>query len=120
VQEGLMALKLPDVTTPEALAAHLEVPVRTLKELARKIGAGFVIGRSMFFTESDVRLMMEATRPCQPGSTAAATSGTSPSPLPDDGYAGLLKHRTRQQRSESRPKRKPERGNVVSMDQARR
>lgn len=111
---------LPDYTTPEALAEHLGVPSRTLKELARSLRACSIIGKRMFLTESDVRLIMEKTRPCPSNSTGAAKSGTTAEPLPDGGYEALLRHRTRQERSASRPKKKPARGNVVSMDQARR
>ena len=74
-----MAL-LPEYTTPDALAGHLQVPVRTLKELARKIGACSIIGKNMFFTENDVKAIMEATRPCPSSSESVVTSGTTAAP----------------------------------------
>lgn len=110
-----MSVKLlPDYTTPEELAAHLGVPVRTLKELARRIGACSIIGKSMILTEDDVRTIMEATR-CPSKSTSAARSGTIEAPLTGDAFAALQKRLTAKSQSGSRRKSKAARGNVISM-----
>lgn len=109
-----MAKLLPEYTTPEELAAHLNVPERTLKELARKIGACSIIGKSMILTEDDVNTIMEATR-CPSKSTSAARSGTIEAPLTGGDFVALQKRLTAKSRKGSKRKSNGAHGNVISM-----
>ena len=109
-----MAL-LPEVATADQLAARFGVPVRTLKEFAREIGACRILGNSMWFTEDDVNAIMEAARPCPSKSTSAVRSGTIEAPLMGDDYAALQKRLTAKQQKGSKRKSSNERGNVISM-----
>lgn len=81
-----MTAQLPIVYTPEAVAAHLGVSERTLRDMARQLGACRVIGNRMILTEGDVQLIMEAAR-CPTQSTGAAKSGTTGAPSPGGDYA---------------------------------
>lgn len=110
----MSAVLLPSYTTPEELAAHFGVPARTLKELARKIGACSIIGKSMILTEDDVNTIMEATR-CPSKSTSAVRSGTIEAPLMGGDFAALQKRLTAKSQKGSRRKSKDAPGNVISM-----
>jgi len=67
----MTAAPLPNVYTPEAVAAHLGVSERTLRDMARQLGACRMFGNRMILTEGDVQLIMEAAR-CPTPSTGAA------------------------------------------------
>jgi hypothetical protein len=110
-----MSSLLPDYITPKELAAHLGVSPRTLKELARKIGACSIIGKSMILTEDDVNTIMEATR-CPSKSSSVARSGTIEAPLTGNDYEALRKRLIEKQPRGSKRKSKTVRGNVISMD----
>jgi len=107
---------LPAHTTLIELAAHLKVPVRTLREKVKALGAYSKIGKQMILFESDVQQIMEATRPCHSKSTSAAKSGTTGAPLQEGDYAALRKLRTKQSRNELQPNGKGGNGRVISMD----
>lgn len=113
---------LPAYTTPDKLAEHLQVPERTLRQLARKLGACSEMGKRMILTARDVETLMEATRPCPSPCTAgrAGASGTTEAPLPDGGYEALRRLRTRQEPKGSRRKGSKGSGHVISMDRERR
>lgn len=110
---------LPAYTTPAALAAHLGVSERTVRERARAIGACRIIGRTMLLFPDDVARLMEAFRPCLSRSTSAAQSGTTTSRLSVGEYEALQALRTKPARSGSRRKPKPASGSVISMDRGR-
>ncbi|GGL80416.1 hypothetical protein GCM10011392_38780 [Wenxinia marina] len=110
---------LPETTTPEDLAAHLGVAVRTLKDRAKEIGAYRKIGATWFFLPEDVAAIMEASRPCPSRSTDAAKSGTTAGPSLEGDYGDLRARLTAKGRSGSRRKPKPGNGAVISMDRAR-
>ncbi|WP_234894214.1 hypothetical protein [Sinorhizobium fredii] len=114
-----MGKLLPDYTTPEELAAHLQVSERTLRETARSLGACSVMGKRMILLPSHVDMLMEATRPCPSSSSSAERSGITEAPFPEGGYEGLLKLRTKQGRNGSPPKGKRGPGKVISMDPRR-
>lgn len=59
---GGMTAQLPIVYTPDAVAAHLGVSERTLRDMARQLGACRMFGNKMILTEGDVQLIMEAAR----------------------------------------------------------
>ncbi|MBW7947566.1 MAG: hypothetical protein H3C60_14325 [Sphingomonadaceae bacterium] len=116
---------LPKLITVKQLIAKFEefgmkVNDRGLRKIPRAVGACRILGKEMFFTEDDVRNLVEAMKPCPSSSTSAAVSGTTEAPLTGGGYAALLAQRTKRQRSASPPKRKRGRGNVISMDSAQR
>jgi hypothetical protein len=110
----MSAKLLPSYTTPEELAAHLGVPERTLRQIARALGACSQIGKRMILTEDDVNTIMEATR-CPSKSTGAAQSGTIEAPLTGGDFAALQKRLTEKSRKGSRRKSSGARGNVISM-----
>ena len=110
------ALTLPDYVTPDALAQHFGMNARTVTELAKSLGIGCKLGRSIVFFEADVAALIEARRLCQSKSTGASKSGTIAGRLPEGGYAALVKRRTKRSRSGSQPSTKAPRGNVISMD----
>ncbi|MEJ6846883.1 hypothetical protein [Sinorhizobium fredii] len=115
-----MSKLLPEYTTPEELAAHLQVPERTLREKARSLGACSQIGKKMILFKSDVDMLMEAIKQCPSSSSSAEPNGTTGARSPEGGYEALRKLRTKQERNESRPKEKRGNGKVISMDQGRR
>jgi hypothetical protein len=111
---------LPVHVTPDQLAQHLGVSERTLREQARNLGACRIIGKKMILLESDVDLIMEATRSCRSQYTSGAKSGTTGAPLPDGDYAALQAQRKKRLPKGSQPMRKPKSGVVISMDQGRK
>jgi hypothetical protein len=110
---------LPDYTVPADLAAHLCVSERTVRALARGLGAYRLIGNKMIMLKDDVETILEATRPCHSKSTVAAKSGTIAAPSPSGDYAALQAQRTKQSPKGSRQKQKPQSGVVTLMDRGR-
>lgn len=107
---------LPKYITPEEFAEHFRVPVRTVREIARRLGACSQIGNAIILREDDVRRIMEETRPCPSKSSAVERSGTIEVPLTDGGSEALLKRLTEKSRNGSKRKSRRGRGNVISMD----
>ncbi len=109
------------ILTPAEAACALAIPERTLRRKAREIGACHIFGNAMRLTGSDIRAILEATRPCPSLSTGAKAgrSGTLGAQLPEGDYADLQKRLTKLQPSASRPKRKIGNGKVISMDRVR-
>lgn len=105
--------------TPEDLAREWGVPERTLRRMARKIGACSVFGNRMILFADDVAALREATRPCPSRSIVAEKSGTTAAPLPDGDYEALQALRTRQERNASRPNGKRGSGKVILMARKR-
>lgn len=106
---------LPELITPEALAAQTGWSERRLREIARGLGACRIIGNRMLLTKTDVDAILEASRPCPSNSTDAAKSGTTVAPLPVGGYEALRKLR---EKTEPRKSPQPERrgnGKVLTM-----
>lgn len=113
-----MSATLPAVYTPEDVAAHLGVSERTLREMARQLGACRMFGNRMILTAGDVQLIMEAAR-CPTPSTGAATRGTTGELSPGGDYAALAALRTKGLPKGSRQKPKAGSGSVISMDRRR-
>ena len=112
-------MQLPTVHKPENLALHLGVPVRTLRAVARKKGACRIIGKTMFFTDPDVILLLEVIRPCSSHSINAAKSGTTGAPLTKAGYQAARERLTKKSPNASPRSAKPKSGVVISMDRGR-
>ncbi len=110
---------LPRFITPEALADHFGVSERTIRDLARELGACSTIGKKMILLEGHVDLILEATRSCRSQSTKGAKSGTTEEVLPEGDYEALRALRTKKPRNGSRLKKKQKPGNVISMDRGR-
>ena len=49
--------------SPAELAAAWHCSERTLRKIARDIGACHIVGKAMVLTDDDVMLLLEATRP---------------------------------------------------------
>jgi len=109
---------LPAITKPADLALHLGVSERALRVKARTIGACCELGKTMWFTDSRVALIMEATQ-CPSNSSGAAKSGTSQEQLPEGDFAALAALRTKPSPNESRTKLRRKPGVVISMDRKR-
>ena len=103
------------IYTPAEAACLLRCSERTLRALARKLGACSVIGKSMTLTSADIAIIREATRPCPLPSTGAEKSTTTAARLPGGDYAALRALRTKQSLSGSPPKSKRSNGKVISM-----
>ena len=71
---------LPAYTTPDALAEHLGVSERALRQRARALGACRVEGKKMILLAEDVLAIVVDMRPCQSESAGAAPSGTTAAP----------------------------------------
>jgi hypothetical protein len=113
-----MSAPLPNVFTPDTVAAHLGVSERTLRDMARQLGACRMFGNRMILTEGDVQLIMEAAR-CPTPSTGAAKSGTTGGLSPGGDYAALAALRTKPSPKGSQRKPKAGNGSVISMDRRR-
>src|SRR5882724_4437963 len=109
---------LPDVTTPAELADRLGWSERSLRYLARRLGACRVLGNRMVLLPQDVHTIMEATR-CPSNSISATRSGITGAQLPAGDYAELVKRRTKIKRRLKLPNSKSASGNVVPMDHKR-
>ena len=109
------AALLPDYTTPAELARHLGIAERTVREIARRLGAYRLFGKQMIFLEGDVQTILEAAKPCPSRSQSAARSGTTPALLPVGDYVALAALQKKQLPKESRRKPKHGNGNVISM-----
>jgi len=109
-----MADLLPPHTTPEDLAEHIGVPVRTVKERARAIGACRILGKRMIMLAGDVQLLLEDMRPCPSKSSAEAKSGTTAATPPAVDYEALRARRTASSPSASPQKPKPALGVITS------
>lgn len=105
----------PAPVTPADLALEWGIPERTLRRVARRIGACSVFGNRMILFADDVNALREATRPCPSKSIVVEKSGTTAAPLPEGDYAALQALRTRQERNASLRSGKRERGKVISM-----
>ena len=106
-------------TTPAELSAAWGIPERTLRRVARKIGACSVFGNRMILFDDNVTALREATRPCPSRSIVVEKSGITAAPLPEGDYAALQALRTRQERNASLRNGKRERGKVISMARRR-
>jgi hypothetical protein len=114
-----MPIALPQVVKPEDLALHLGVSERALRAAARKIGACRELGKSMFFLDTDVIMLMEALKSCPSPSTGAAKSGTTGAPSPKSGYQAARERLTGNLLNGSRLNGKRKSGTVISMDRER-
>ena len=85
-------VNLPDLITPEELAAHAGWSPRRIRQIARDLGQCRVVGNKMLLSQQDVDAIMEATRPCPSNSTSEAKSGTTGAALPVGGYVDLHRH----------------------------
>lgn len=110
---------LPDYVTPADLALHLGISERTVRDIARQLGAYRIIGKTMFLLEGDIKAIFEASKPCPTKSTNAAKSGISGAQLPVGDFAALAALRTKKLPKESLPKPKQKSGTVISMGQVR-
>ena len=110
---------LPEFITPAELALHLGIAERTVREIARGLGAYRIFGKQMIFLEGDVQTIMEAAKPCPTKSTSAAGSGTTGALSPVGDYAAVVALRTKQLPKGSQRKQKAARGSVISMDRGR-
>jgi hypothetical protein len=110
-----MSALLPDYTTPNALADHLGVSRRFVRELVRSLGSYSLFGKTVILFDNDVGELLEATRPCHLKSTGAAKSGTTGELLPVGDYADLQARRIKQSPDVSRRRPKTARGEVISM-----
>ncbi len=108
-------LTLPDHTTPAALAAHFEASKRLVADLVRELGCYRKIGNRVIMLESDVKIFMEAIKPCPSNSQNAATSGGIAELLPEGNFSDLRERLTGKQPKGSKRTSKRKRGNVVSM-----
>jgi len=108
---------LPQFYEPSALAKQLDWPERSVRELARRIGACHIFGKRMLLTRSDIELILEETRQCRSQSTSEEAPGTTVEPLMVGDYADLVKQRAKSPRSASPQKSKQRLGKVVSMAQ---
>lgn len=61
--EGDEGKELPNVRKPKDLAKEWGCSERTLRKMARDLGACHVIGKTMLLTEDDVRAILEAAKP---------------------------------------------------------
>ena len=111
----------PETTTAAELASDLGIPERRLRSMARRIGACRIFGKTMIFTPDDVKAILEHARPCPLNSSSApaASTGTTPAPLPEGDFAALQVLRTRQERNASQPRKKTGSGKVISMARRR-
>src|SRR5687767_13352721 len=91
---------------PGDLAAEIGVSERRIRQMARRLGACRIFGKTMILTPDDVKALLEAARPCPLSSIAEAKSGTIAAPLPEGDFEALRALRTRQQRNASLPKKK--------------
>ena len=114
-------MTLPEVTTPKALADHLDWSERRVRDLARRLGACRILGNRMVLLGEDIAAIMEAAKPCPSKSIAVreALSGSIGERLPDVDSVALLAHLTKKPRKELRPRSKTSSGNVVSMGKKR-
>jgi hypothetical protein len=110
---------LPELYTAAIVAAHIGCNERRLRKIARSLGACREIGKTMVFTDDDVRAILEATRLCPSNSTDAAKSGITGAPLPAGDYEALRAQRTKPPPSESQRTSKRGRVNVTYMDPRR-
>ena len=108
-------MSLPDLYQPEDVAERLGIAERRVRERARVLGTCLIMGNRMKLTEEDVIAIMESFR-CRSRSKRGAKSTTTAGRLPDKGYAGLLALRAEKSQSKSPTAKKPEPGNVISMD----
>ncbi|WP_415715358.1 hypothetical protein [Roseibium sp.] len=106
---------LPKYTTPEAFAEHFGVSERTVREIARRLGACSQIGNAMILREDDVYRIMEETRPCPSKYSAVERSGTIEAPLMGGGYEDLRARLNAKSQKGSKRKSKRGRGNDTSM-----
>ena len=100
-----------DLYSPADLLAMFDavgvvVSERTLRAQARRLGACRQIGNALFFTDQDVKRLIEGLVPC--GSTDAATAkiGGSKPPLPADELG-----KARARLTGKRPKKSPTKRN---------
>jgi hypothetical protein len=100
-------------------ALHLGVPVQTSPAVAPKAGACGIIGKTLFFTDPDVLLLLKVIGPSPLHSTTAAKPGTTGAPSPKAGYQEALKRLTTKPQNGSRRKPKQPLGVVTSMDRVR-
>ena len=91
----------PRFHTPAELAEAIGCSERTLRKLARNLGACHVIGKTMILTDDDVKVMLEATRPGSSPSTDAEKSDITGARLPSGSYEEVRALLTRQPRSAS-------------------
>lgn len=106
----------PDYTTPEKLAPHFGMSVRSFRDLVRKSGACCVFGRTLAIFPEHIPLIKEATK-CRMKSTSEDGSGIIAAQLPVGGYEDLQKRLTKPSRSASRQKPRQKNGVVISMAQ---
>lgn len=104
----------PTYTTPEELAAHLGASERFVRDEVRALGCFAKIGARVIMREHHVDAFMEAME-CRSHSTAGAKSGTTEERLPVGDSEALQARLTRKSPNASARKKKPKRGNVVSM-----
>ena len=83
---------LPARTTPADLSRQLRVRERTLRTLARKLGACRAFSKKMILTPDDVARIIEASK-CPTNSSSAANSGTTGEQLASRDHAVLLMQR---------------------------
>src|SRR5215204_2660745 len=108
-------MSLPDLYKPNEIAERLGIAERRVRERARQLGTCLIMGNRMALTADDVLAIMESFR-CRSRSSRGAKSTTTPGRLPVNGYAGLLALRAKKSHSKSPTAKKPEPGNVISMD----
>jgi hypothetical protein len=61
--DGALDMMLPETISPEDLAKHMGWSTRRVKSLARELGTCRIVGGRMVLTESDVAILMLATKP---------------------------------------------------------
>lgn len=106
---------LPEHIKPRDLANHLGVSERTVRKIARDLGACRIIGKEMIFLSEDLDTFMEGIKQCPLDCKNVGTSGTTQERLPGGDYAALRDRLTKPSRKGSRRKSSTAPGNVVSM-----
>ena len=110
---------IPDFTTPDKLAKSTGWSSRRIRETARALGACHIMGNRMTLTAENVKVILEASRPCPSNCIGAEKSGTTAAPLPEGSYEDLRALRARKLPSVSPPQKNRLNGKVISMDRHR-
>src|SRR4051812_47815630 len=109
---------IPPTVTPKDLADATGWSERSVRRTARALNACLGTGRGMRLTAADVQAIMEEKR-CPSRSTSGARSTTTGARFPVGDYEVLRAQRTKSEPKELRPRKKPNSGNIITMDRAR-
>ena len=106
--------------TPEDLAKQMPGwGAKTVRRLAKKLGACRILGNRMVLLPEDVQTILKATQPCPSESSSERpqtdSSGTIVDQLTGVDYEARLAQRTEKQRRKLQPRLKPANTKVISL-----